>query len=339
MYSRSSTEKSASDFVSHFESRFQKVLAPHPKNLLEPGVLREAAWHLSVNTNAKRARPLLVDAFGVIAEAPLRFRIDAAIAAELMHGASLMHDDVVDEGKIRRGKPTVNEQWNNSVAVLSGDWMLTQALKSLSGYGEATLQNAIQVVAQMTQSAILEVEARANTNLTLDLWRSIAEGKTGALFSFCGSAPAQMIGKQELSVQLAQCGFHLGIAFQIVDDLKDLLDGSTGKNAYADLYNRNISYPIATAISQSPEFKSFLTNSWELEDIPKETIHDLQLWMFELDVFTETAAACEEELRLAQETLGTLSYRPGGMEIKKWVNQLQDFVRQFRTNQTPTSLK
>ncbi|MFU8805659.1 MAG: polyprenyl synthetase family protein [Bradymonadaceae bacterium] len=321
-----------SDFLERFELVLKDVLASPTYTDREPRVLMEAARYLSLSPGAKRMRPQLVNHFGAAVDAPLQARLDVAVAAELMHAASLMHDDVVDEGKERRGKPTVNAQWSNSVAVLSGDLMLCLALTRLSAFDHSISLDAVELVAQMTWAAMHEVECRGDVYLSVQRWRAIAEGKTGALLAWCGTAPARVAGHEEESWRFARCGHHLGVAFQLADDLKDFLDRTTGKDPLADLRNRNPAYPIALALERSDAFRDALGALWEREVMIDDEIEAMGHWMVELDVHLDTMAACEREIAMALDALGPYQNLPGGVEITQWGLMLEQMARQCLEN-------
>jgi geranylgeranyl pyrophosphate synthase len=314
-------------FLDLFEMNLEQFLASPAYVDREPRILMEAARYLSTGPGAKRMRPLLVHHFGAAVDVSMDARLDVAISAELMHAASLMHDDVVDDGTVRRGRPTVNARWSNSVAVLSGDLMLCLALMRLGGHDRMVSLDAVDLVAKMTWAAMHEVECRGDVYLTIDRWRDIAEGKTGALLAWCGTAPAKIAGKQESAWRLGRCGHHLGIAFQLADDLRDLLDRSTGKDALADIRNRNPSYPIAVALERSDAFRDALAEVWQRDEMDEGDVERLGKWMVELGVHLDTMAACEREISLALDALGPYGRLPGGVEVAQWGAQLEAMAR------------
>jgi geranylgeranyl pyrophosphate synthase len=315
------------NFLELFETSLDEFLASPAYVDREPRILMEAARYLSLGPGAKRMRPLLVHHFGAAVDVSMEARIDIAVSAELMHAASLMHDDVVDAGTVRRGRPTVNAQWNNSVAVLSGDLMLCLALIRLADHHREVSLDAVDLVAQMTWAAMHEVECRGDVYLTVARWQAIAEGKTGALLSWCGTSPAKIAGQEESAWRLGRCGHHLGIAFQLADDLGDLLNRKMGKDPLADIRNRNPSYPIAVALERSVEFRDSLGELWNGEEMAEDKIEAMGRWMVELGVHQDTMAACEREIALALDALGPYAKRPGGVEVAQWGAQLEAMAR------------
>jgi octaprenyl-diphosphate synthase len=228
--------------------------------------LLEGARHLCLGGGAKRVRPLLVRSFGRAVGAPEAALVDLGAAAELIHAASLLHDDVVDEGTLRRGRPTVNARLGNAVAVLAGDLVLSRAMARLRPHPAEIVHRAVQVVAEMAAAALAEVEQRGRADLPLAAWREVAEGKTGRLFGWCGDAAARVAGAAAAGERFASAGRHLGVAFQLADDLADLLPDGGGaggaKNRFADLRNRSPSYPILLAAQRSPALRGRVEAAW-----------------------------------------------------------------------------
>ncbi|MHB8874786.1 MAG: polyprenyl synthetase family protein [Myxococcaceae bacterium] len=287
------------DFVSAVESSVQSCLAAAASSPgAGGGVLSQAARHLCLGGGAKRMRPLLVRRVGELVGAPSEGLKDVAVAAELIHAASLLHDDVVDEGTLRRGQPCANVVFGNAVAVLAGDWLLSRAIGRLRPYPAAITFEAVDCIAQMAASAVAELEARGNAGLSLFALRSIAEGKTGALFAWCGRAAAHLAGREADAPALERFGRHLGVAFQMADDLKDLCDERGGKERFADLRAANPSFALAHAAQASPAFARALSQAWSRRPLEEGEVAELGRAAFDACA-RPAAAALEEELAAA----------------------------------------
>src|SRR4051812_49662380 len=180
------------DFLADVEKALDGAL-PHARG----DTLMGAARHLCMGGGGKRARPMLVRLFGDAARAPQEHLVEVAVAAELIHSASLLHDDVVDTGMFRRGRHTVNARWGNTVAVMSGDLLLSSTLLQLVTLDARLAESALAVVSEMTRAAIAEVEARGIMDLSMAQLLYIAEGKTGSLFGWCGKAAALLANNPE----------------------------------------------------------------------------------------------------------------------------------------------
>ena len=224
------------------------------------GLLRAAERHLCITHGAKRARPQLVLLLGQVAGAPHEGLVDAAVAVELIHSASLLHDDVVDEGELRRGVPTVNARHGNVVAVLAGDHLLSRALVRLAKYPQALSTRAAEVVAEMARAAVREVEVRGDASLSSAGWREVAMGKTAALFGLCGFAAGMLSGDLGRARRFESATRSLGMAFQMQDDLGDLVDQN--QDRYNDIKERNPSLPVLLACEENPALSARFAQLW-----------------------------------------------------------------------------
>jgi heptaprenyl diphosphate synthase len=204
----------------------------------------------------------VVELVGASLGAPSERLVVLAVAVELNHTASLFHDDVVDEGTVRRGQPSANARFGNAAAVLAGDWVLARALGALHAYPAALGTYAVDVVAEMAVGALSELEARGRWSLSLGEWDWLAERKCGFLFGFAARAAALIAGRPDLAPHLHDAFVTLGVAFQKADDLKDVLDARSGKDRFADLKNQNPSWALASAVSASPAFGQGLAAAW-----------------------------------------------------------------------------
>lgn len=305
------------DFLARLERALPVVLAGSQR-------LERAARHLCCAAGAKRARPLL--AFHIMQvinqqEGPPRVSlaatIDIATAVELMHSASLLHDDVIDEGKVRRGIPTVNALYGNITAVLSGDMVLARALSLLAPYGIAVTEKAIAVVAEMTAAAFAEVDARGNLELTIPAWRRIAEGKSGALFGASAALVALLAGDSALAAKLDRMGRHLGIAFQIADDVADL-GGDALQAPLSDLRDGNPSFPLLIAAAQSPELAR------RMRECRPETLSEVARLVLRTEAIEVAQQAIAHEVASARLAAGAVAIHPALQEMWTWAAAMQN---------------
>lgn len=201
----------AMTFVERVEARLTAAVAGE-------GLLGAASSHLTSAPSAKRARPRLLLAFAQLVR---RDDGDALVLAgaaiELIHTASLLHDDVVDGADARRGRASANARFGNSAAVLAGDLVLARALALLSSDAGA-MNAALDVVARMSTAAVREIEVRGQ-HVSVDEALRIALGKTGALFGLCGTLAG--LGRPHADA-LRRAGEAFGVAFQIADDIDDV---------------------------------------------------------------------------------------------------------------------
>ncbi|MFT4979541.1 MAG: heptaprenyl diphosphate synthase [Myxococcota bacterium] len=278
-----------------------------------------AARHLCLAPGAKRARPRMVHLFGLAVGADPDGLADVSVAAELIHGASLMHDDVIDEGTMRRGRPTVNARWDSLTAVLAGDMLLSEAIYGLRRWQRPITEEALRLVADMSRAAMLEAHVRGKTDILPSQWRYIALGKTGAMFNWCGRAAAHLAGDNEALQRFTEFGDRFGVAFQMADDLKDLLGGDIGKDRYADIRNANPSYPLSIAMQGSPAVRAAFARAWAADGpLHPEQIETLGQLVIDTGALAQTHRDLGEEIAAAVDALGAYRERPGCAEMAAW---------------------
>jgi geranylgeranyl pyrophosphate synthase len=312
-----------SDFLGVVEQRICAALVDGDAG---PGVkgdtLMEAARHLVMGGGGKRARPMLVRLFGDAVGVPAEKLVEVAVSAELIHSASLLHDDVVDAGMFRRGRPTVNARWGNIVAVMSGDLILSTTLLRLVQLGARVSETALAVVSEMTRAAIAEVEARGVMDLPMTQLRYIAEGKTGSLFGWCGRASALIANNPEAAQRFDGFGRHLGVAFQIADDIRDILGTDVGKPQYADLLSRTPSMPILLALAKDEGLRRKLRDAWAFSSIPTERAQEIGAGIIATGAVDMSLERMNSEIEAALDRLGPFANSVGGQELVDWARRL-----------------
>lgn len=215
----------------------------------------DAADHL-FGAGGKRVRPmalLLAHACWAPIDATAR---GLAAASELVHMATLLHDDVVDDGDQRRGRPTSRRIWGNAVSVLAGDLLLVEALRLGSGASATTWQELVATLGRLVDGEVVQLRGRLAVSLDEATYFEIVRGKTASLFEWALRAGAREGGAPASSVQaLGELGTHLGVAFQLVDDVLDY-DGdprATGKSMLADLGEGKVTLPLIRAAALDDE--------------------------------------------------------------------------------------
>lgn len=284
--------------------------------------LAAAAQHLCMAPGAKRARPKLCYFFGLAVDADFDLLVDIATTGEFIHGASLLHDDVIDSGTLRRGAPTVNAKWDNITAVLAGDLLLAESIKGLHRCPRSIAQEALDVVAEMTRATMLEAHIRGSTNVPIRQWEYIAQGKTASMFRWCGRSTACTAQDPEAMDRFGQFGEHFGIAFQMADDLLDIRPSNSGKTPFADIRNKNPSYPLILAQNLSEDFRSALAQAWAKPVLEEAEIYTLGQHVINTGAADQTRDTIEERINLAIDALGPYVHRPGCREIALWVQNI-----------------
>jgi len=195
----------------------------------------------------KLLRPALtlIAAGATGADDPGRFTRMAA-AYELLHMASLAHDDVVDHAFLRRGNASLNALWDNHAAVLGGDYLVARAVETLGEYGSCEIvTRAVRTVRAMAECELAFFGVPAEAATEADCLR-LAEGKTASLFAAACEAPALLAGDVDAADRLRRYGTAFGVAFQLMDDLLDLTQppGETGKPACGDIAEGKATVPL-----------------------------------------------------------------------------------------------
>lgn len=230
-----------------FEQKFRQALktdVPLLNNVI----------HYIVKRKGKQMRPMFVflsaNLFAPTNESTFR----AASLIELLHTATLVHDDVVDDSNMRRGFFSLNALWKNKIAVLVGDYLLSTGLQLAVTNNEFRLLQVVsEAVQQMSEGELLQMEKARKMDIDEATYFKIIERKTAALIAACCEAGAISAGAEVHDIEsMKTFGRHVGIAFQIKDDLFDYGDGiGIGKPTGIDIKERKITLPLIHAINQA----------------------------------------------------------------------------------------
>lgn len=219
------------------------------------GLLETALSHIR-NRGGKRMRPILMllmaKNYGGVTEATQY----AAVGLELLHTASLVHDDVVDESEERRGQMSVNASYNNKVAVLVGDYILSTSLLHVSlTHNEIIVQRLARLGQTLSNGEILQLTNTSQDGLSEDIYYQVIERKTAALFEACAAIGAISAGQDPDDVDAAvKFGQNIGIIFQIRDDIFDYYDSKEiGKPTGNDMAEGKLTLPVIYAINSTQD--------------------------------------------------------------------------------------
>lgn len=324
-------QSGAADFLAQVEEALTAALKEGAGDAHGSGILMEAARHLCLGGGGKRARPMLVRLFGEAVGITDDRLINMGVAAELIHSASLLHDDVVDAGMFRRGRPTVNARYGNVVSVMSGDMILSTALSQLRGMDPEILHEAVATVRDMTRAAIVEVECRGDLGVAPEKMRFVHEGKTGALFGWCGMAPARLARDGEAVARFNTFGRRLGVAFQIADDIRDLNGLDVGKPQFADIQAKNVSVPILYAAQRDDSLRRKLRDAWAFAAMTPERVKELGAAVMATGAMEQATERMNSEIQAAIDALGPYGRRRGGEELVAWAHKLAESVKPRKT--------
>ena len=239
-----------SDFIALFEQALSH----------EDGMLGSALSHIR-QRGGKRMRPILMLLMAKNYGAVSQVTQHSAVGLELLHTASLVHDDVVDESGERRGQASVNATYNNKVAVLVGDYILSTALLHVSFTGnQGIVQELSELGRTLAAGEILQLSNIQNQQISEDVYYQVIQQKTAALFQSCAAIGALSAGASEEDVKKAgEFGNNLGIMFQIRDDIFDYFDSKEiGKPTGNDMTEGKLTLPVIYALNNT-DFDSMQT--------------------------------------------------------------------------------
>lgn len=226
----------------------ERLLAVVPSN--HP-LLSETAGHLA-RAGGKRVRPMLTLLCSHLGDPLTPAVVDAAVVVELTHLATLYHDDVMDEAEVRRGAPSANARWTNTIAILTGDYLFARASELTAGLGtEATLIQS-RTFARLVEGQIAETAGPADGQDAVEHHLQVIADKTGSLIASAARLGALMASASAVDVEVAaRFGEVFGVAFQLSDDLIDILSDSDalGKTPGTDLREGIRTLPILLVLA------------------------------------------------------------------------------------------
>lgn len=224
-------------------------------------VVHHSAHHL-LETAGKRLRPMCVVLASRLGTGLDDSTRDFGVAVELVHCATLLHDDVVDLGDQRRGKPAARTLYGNAASIFAGDWLLVDALRRVrAAEMPDVLVRLLDIIDEMIFAEAIQLENRGRIDARMQTYMQVVEGKTAALFRWAMFAGARAGGLSTKACEaLEEYGLHLGVAFQLIDDYLDYAgDGSTiGKSPFTDLREGKMTHPVIVALERDPSLRPVL---------------------------------------------------------------------------------
>jgi octaprenyl-diphosphate synthase len=279
-----------------------------------------------IDAGGKRLRPMLTLATARMCGYDGPFHVHLAATVEFIHTATLLHDDVVDDSKQRRGRPTANLLWDNQSSVLVGDYLFARSFQLMVETGSLRVLDILaNAAATIAEGEVLQLTAARNLETTEDIYLKVVRGKTAALFSAATEVGAVIAGAGTATERaLFAYGDALGIAFQIVDDLLDY-GGTTaiGKNTGDDFREGKLTLPVIRAVTAATEeeraFWQRTIGRNRIEDGDLEQALDLLKRHGTLESTRQTAL---DWTAIAKQALAPLPADP----IRDMLTDLADFV-------------
>ena len=289
-------------------------------------LVNEVGTHL-VTAGGKRIRPALcLLAARGSKDFSLERILPLAEALELIHTASLVHDDVIDEADTRRGEPTANAKWDNQIAILSGDYIFARAFSLIAegGYGDYVSKRLAELVCNLSVGEIIQDHTVYQAVKDLDNYYERIQKKTADFLEICCELGGIVGGlPEEDTKKLAEYGHCIGMAFQITDDVLDIMQTSEqiGKPAGNDIRQGIVTLPVIHALNVSPEaekLEAIVTNP----EMDSEMVEQALNIVRETDGVEVAKAKADEYLERARQVI------PAGLpaEIREAFVQVADFI-------------
>jgi octaprenyl-diphosphate synthase len=248
-------------------ARVTQLVQPHLEEVERRIVQQAAAFDpdiegyvtYAIGGRGKRLRPLLALLAGGATGEINSGHVDLAVIIELIHVATLVHDDIMDEAERRRAQPTVNARWGNSLSVLLGDCLFAHALNLSTNFDNAEISRAIACAArEICSGEMIQTQRRFDLKLEVADYLRIVEKKTGSLFATAAELGATISEADPSTVGLLRTfGMRIGMAYQIYDDCLDIAgnENSTGKTLGTDLRKGKFTLPVLIFLRSASEFE------------------------------------------------------------------------------------
>ncbi len=303
-----------------FESKFREAMKSSVP-------LLDTIMTYIVKRKGKQVRPMFVFYSAKLFDGINDSTYRGASMVELLHTATLVHDDVVDDSDERRGFFSINALWKNKIAVLVGDYLLSKGLLlSVKNKDFHLLEIISEAVEAMSEGELLQIEKTRNLNLSEDVYFDIIKKKTASLIASCCAIGAASAGANAEQIkQMHLFGEKIGIAFQIKDDLLDYGDDDIGKPHGIDIKEKKLTLPIIYTINNADkETRRFIINSIKNHNTDKKRVAEVIRYVNEHDGIAYTRKAMLRHKEEAIEILNSISQNEFADKLKLLVNYIID---------------
>ncbi|MBN2574720.1 MAG: polyprenyl synthetase family protein [Deltaproteobacteria bacterium] len=267
-----------SDLWSLVEEDMESVERRLTESMDSPiGRIPEVGSHL-LGAGGKRLRPLLAVLVARAGGCDVAAAVAAGCAAELIHSATLFHDDVVDGGSVRRGRPAARMIYGNGLAVLVGDFCLARGLDLVAATGSIVMVRTLAAtVTEMAEGEVAQLEGAGNPDVTIASYLQVVDRKTASLMAWCARVGGLLPGA--LDGPLGRYGRALGRAFQIADDILDCAAGesTTGKSGGRDLQEGKLTLPVLLACESDRALRARIREGLRAAGMAAETAQTILL--------------------------------------------------------------
>lgn len=276
-----------------------------------------------VKRKGKQIRPMFVFLSAQLFDGINERTYRAASLVELLHTATLVHDDVVDDSDERRGFFSINALWKNKIAVLVGDYLLSKGLLlSVKNKDYQLLEIVSEAVEAMSEGELLQIEKTRNLNLSEEVYYDIIRKKTASLIASCCAIGAASAGATPEQIEKMRLfGEKVGIAFQMKDDLLDYGDSNIGKPTGIDLKEKKLTLPIIYTINNADKAtRNYIINSIKNHNTDKKRINEVIGYVNQHDGIAYTRKAMEQYKTDALAILEEVSNAPVKQNLRELVN-------------------
>lgn len=280
------------------------------------------------NTAGKRIRPVLAILTGGSLGGVTEEHIKIGVVIELIHMATLVHDDIIDEAITRRKVPTANAKWGNGLAVLLGDALFSHSLMLATEFDDTAVCHKVAKASRdVCEGEIIQTQRRFDLTLTKEDYFKIVEMKTGALFAVATEVSALLSGaSQEIQEKLYDYGLKLGTAYQVYDDCLDLIgtEDEVGKTLRTDLEKGKLTLPMLYLIESATPEQQQLINKRIIDQHPLDLDVLVGIAEYEgavkraLDTAHQMMQECRQDLSLLAES----EYKQGFLQITDYLDSL-----------------
>jgi octaprenyl-diphosphate synthase len=279
-----------------------------------------------IEAGGKRLRPMLTVAAAQLFGGAKGAEINYAAAVEFMHNATLLHDDVVDESELRRGRPAARMIWGNQASVLVGDFLLGQAFMMMVEAGDINALGVLSKAATIiAEGEVFQLAKAKDLATTAEEYTQVIHAKTATLFAAAAEVGAMAGGADaEGREALRKYGEELGLAFQLVDDVLDYRgeSGTLGKNTGDDLREGKMTLPVILALAEAnPAEREIITSALGKDETPDGAMAQIVAIFNRHKSLDRTVTRADEHVRRAREALSALPRS----EMKTLLSDIADF--------------
>jgi octaprenyl-diphosphate synthase len=275
-----------------------------------------------IGSGGKRVRPAVtILIFRACGGQSLDDIVDVAAALELIHSASLLHDDIIDGSGVRRGKDSAFRKYGLANALVAGDFIFSRAFQLCGRFEEKLINWAAEACVSLTEGEVMQGRFRHNPAVTLEDYLEIISRKTASIFQQGARTAAYLAAAAEPVVEaMADCGFNVGMTFQVVDDLLDVEgnEARVGKPIGIDLRDGNPSLPIVLALARDREVAA----AFENESLSQSEVAFILERIRRSGVLADVRALAAEYGTRARRSLDVLPASPDKAQVLSLIDQL-----------------